>query len=60
MKHYYEVIRVIQQDSNCHIIMDYVEGEILGEYILRYPYIEKKQLFAWFFQLLKQDRKSVV
>ena len=54
MKHHYEVIRVIQQDSNCHIIMDYVEGEILGEYILRYPYIEKKQLFAWFFQLLKQ------
>ena len=54
MKHHYEVIRVIQQDSHCHIIMDYVEGEILGEYILRYPYIEKKQLFAWFFQLLKQ------
>ena len=54
MKHHYEVIRVIQQDSRCHIIMDYVEGEILGEYILRYPYIEKKQLFAWFFQLLKQ------
>lgn len=54
LKHNYEVIRVIQQDSNCHIIMDYVEGEILGEYILRYPYVEKKQLFAWFFQLLKQ------
>ncbi len=54
MKYHYEVIRVIQQDSKCHIIMDYVEGEILGEYLLRYPYIEKKQLFAWFFQLLKQ------
>jgi len=54
LKHNYEVIRLIYQDSNCHIIMDCVEGEILGEYILRYPCIEKKQLFAWILQLISQ------
>ena len=33
----YEVIRLIQQNSGGHIIMDCVEGEILGEYLLRCP-----------------------
>lgn len=54
MSHSYEVIRLIRQDLGCHIIMDRVEGEILGEYILRYPYIEKSKLFAWIYQLIKQ------
>lgn len=50
----YEVIRLIQQKSGGHIIMDCVEGEILGEYLLRCPCVEKKVLFQWISQLLEQ------
>ena len=50
----YEVIRLIQQKSGGHIIMDCVEGEILGEYLLRCPKVEKKVLFQWITQLLEQ------
>lgn len=50
----YEVIRLIQQKSGGHIIMDCVEGEILGEYLLRCPKVEKKVLFHWIEQLLEE------
>lgn len=50
----YEVIRLIQQNSGGHIIMDCVEGEILGEYLLRCPKVEKRVLFQWIAQLLEQ------
>ena len=50
----YEVIRLIQQNSSGHIIMDCVEGEILGEYLLRCPKVEKRVLFQWITQLLEQ------
>lgn len=50
----YEVIRLIQQNSSGHIIMDCVEGEILGEYLLRCPKVEKNLLFQWISQLLEQ------
>lgn len=50
----YEVIRLIQQNSGGHIIMDCVEGEILGEYLLRCPKVEKQVLFQWMSQLLEQ------
>ena len=50
----YEVIRLIQQNSSGHIIMDCVEGEILGEYLLRCPKVEKRVLFQWIAQLLEQ------
>ena len=50
----YEVIRLIQQDSNYHIINDYVTGEVLGNHIIQQPNIEKEQFFAWMMQLLAQ------
>ena len=50
----YEVIRLIQQNSGGHVIMDCVEGEILGEYLLRCPKVEKRVLFQWIAQLLEQ------
>lgn len=50
----YEVIRLIQQDSNYHIISDYVTGEALGIHIIQQPNIEKEQFFAWIMQMLTQ------
>lgn len=50
----YEVIRLIRQNMDCHIIMDCVAGELLGEYIIRNPNITKEQFFSWIIQLVKE------
>ena len=52
----YEVIRLIRQNAGGHIIMDCVEGEILGEYILRNPNVKKELLFSWIVQLVEELR----
>lgn len=54
MQQKYEVIRLIEQNAGCHIIMDYVEGEKLITYLKNYPDIEKEQLFLWLRQIIKQ------
>ncbi|MBQ8298276.1 MAG: tetratricopeptide repeat protein [Clostridia bacterium] len=50
----YEVIRLIQQDSNYHIISDYVTGKALGIHIIQQPNMEKEQFFVWIMQILTQ------
>lgn len=50
----YEVIRLIKQNVGCHMVMDYVEGQILAEYVRIHPDIEKEKLFLWIRQIVKQ------
>lgn len=50
----YEVIRLIEQNAGCHMIMDYVQGELLIFYLKNHAYIEKKQVFSWIRQIIKQ------
>lgn len=50
----FEVIRLIQQDSNYHVISDYVTGKALGIHIIRQVNIEKEHFFAWMMQILNQ------
>lgn len=54
MQKKYEVIRLIKQNAGCHIVMDYVEGEILVFYLKNHPDIEKEQLFIWIKQIIRQ------
>ena len=54
MKKMYEVIRLIQQNGDYHIIMDCVEGEIWGEYVLKHPNLEKEKVIKWVRQLERE------
>ena len=54
MRQNYEVMRLIRQNSDCHIIMDTVKGETLGEFVLRNPKVEKEQFFQWMIQIVKE------
>lgn len=54
MRQNYEVMRLIRQNSDCHIVMDTVRGETLGEFILRNPKITKEQFFQWMIQIIKE------
>lgn len=53
MKQNYEVLRLIRQNMGCHIIMDCVQGEILGNYIIQNPNIQKEKFFSWMIQLTR-------
>lgn len=50
----YEVIRFVKQGQDCHIVSDYVTGEILAEYLKKQPNISKEQLFLWIHQLVSE------
>lgn len=54
MQKKYEVLRLIRQGSGCHIVADYVTGELLATYVQRGIRIQKKQLFSWMRQLAQQ------
>lgn len=54
MQKKYEVIRLVKQDTSCHIIMDYVQGEILAEYLKRHTRVKKERLFLWIKQIIRQ------
>lgn len=61
MQKEYEVIRLVKQNAGCHIVMDYVEGQILADYLREHPKLEKEELFSWMRQMIKQlgDLQSV-
>lgn len=48
----YDVLRFVKQGQDCHIVSDYVTGEILAEYLKKQPNITKEQLFLWIHQLI--------
>lgn len=50
----YEVIRLIKQNSSCHIITDCARGRTLPEYIEECGQMEKLQLFSYLQQMIKQ------
>lgn len=54
MRQNYEVMRLIRQNSDCHIVMDTVKGETLGELVLRNPQIDKAQFFQWLIQIIRE------
>lgn len=54
MEKEYEVIRLIKQNSSCHIIADCVRGTMLSEYIEQSESMEKEQLFSYLYQMIKQ------
>lgn len=54
MEKEYEVIRLIKQNSSCHIIADCVRGTMLSEYIEQFENMEKEQLFSYLYQMIKQ------
>ena len=47
MKKNFEVIRLIQQKGDYHVISDAVLGVTLGEYLRINPNLEKEQFFQW-------------
>lgn len=54
MQKKYEVIRLVRQNAGCHMIMDYVEGQLLTEYLASHAQLEKEELFSWGRQIIKQ------
>lgn len=54
MKKNFEVIRLIQQKGNYHVISDAALGITLGQYLGINPNIEKEQLLQWMILLAKE------
>ena len=54
MQKNYEVIRLIKENMNCHIIADNVKGETLGGYVMRNPCVTKEDLLGWMIQLARE------
>lgn len=54
MQQNYEVIRFVQQQGKCHIVMDYVEGELLCNYLRNDHLIEKKMLIQIIISIAKE------
>lgn len=54
MQQNYEVIRFVQQNGKYHIIMDYVEGELLCNYIRKECNLKKEQLLKIFLLIAKE------
>lgn len=53
-KNGYDIIKMVEQGKNGHIIMDYVKGQLLIHYIQIHPTISKELLFQWFQEIAKQ------
>ncbi|MEF9942316.1 MAG: hypothetical protein RR920_08560 [Lachnospiraceae bacterium] len=43
----YEIIKLIDHGSICHISLDCVKGKSLMLWLQEHPYLEKRQLFDW-------------
>lgn len=54
MEKEYEVIRLIKQNSSCHIVTDCVRGIMLSEYVEQSGKMGKEQLFSCLYQMIKQ------
>lgn len=50
----YEVIHFVKQGQDCHMVSDYVTGEIMAEYLKKQPNVTKEQLFLWIHQLIDE------
>ena len=54
MQQKYEVIRLIKQNAGCHVVTDYVQGEILVFYLRNHPQIKKEELLSFLRQIIRQ------
>ena len=54
MQQNYEVMRFVQQNGKYHVIMDYVEGEMLCNYLRRERQMDKKFPFEIALLLAKE------
>ena len=54
MQQNYEVMRFVQQNGKYHIVMDYVEGEILCNYLRKESFLEKRLLFQIILLIAKE------
>ena len=54
MQQNYEVIRFVQQKGKCHIVMDYVEGELLCNFLRKERPMEKEYLFQIIISIAKE------
>ena len=54
MQKNYEVVRLIKENMNCHIIADNVKGETLGGYVMQNPHAKKDELLGWMTQLARE------
>lgn len=54
MKYHFEVFRLLQTEPTVRIEREYTEGQILGEYLMTHPKVEKRQVFAWLTEITDQ------
>lgn len=50
----YEVIKLVEQNNRCHMVMDYADGELLIKWIREHPVMGKEELLEWIRDLTRQ------
>lgn len=50
----YEIIKLVEQNNRCHMVMDYAQGELLIKWIRMHPVMRKEELLDWIRDLTRQ------